>query len=63
MYGGGTVWFADKTALQGSLVDTLKETRPTIFIGRKMINIIFIKLGTALSFRLKILRLSGWNLH
>jgi len=33
LYGGGTVWFADKTALQGSLVDYLKECRPSIFIG------------------------------
>ena len=33
IFGGGTVWFADKTALQGSLVDTLREVNPTIFIG------------------------------
>lgn len=32
-YGGATVWFADKTALQGSLIDTLLEVRPTRFIG------------------------------
>ena len=32
-YGGATVWFADKSALQGSLVDTMKEVRPTRFIG------------------------------
>ena len=30
---GATVWFADKAALQGSLVDTLQEVRSTRFIG------------------------------
>ena len=29
----GTVHFADKMALKGTLVDTLKEARPTIFFG------------------------------
>ena len=29
----GTVWFADKNALKGSLKNTLKACRPTIFIG------------------------------
>jgi long-chain-fatty-acid--CoA ligase ACSBG len=29
----GTVWFADKNALKGSLKNTLKSCRPTIFIG------------------------------
>jgi len=29
----GTVWFADKEALKSTLVNTLKDARPTIFIG------------------------------
>ncbi|KAJ1212725.1 hypothetical protein NDU88_000375 [Pleurodeles waltl] len=30
---GGTTYFADKDALKGSMVDTLKEVRPTVFLG------------------------------
>ncbi|XP_037073692.1 very long-chain-fatty-acid--CoA ligase bubblegum-like [Pollicipes pollicipes] len=30
---GGTVWFADKSALKGTLGQTLCEARPTAFIG------------------------------
>ena len=33
MYGGGTVWFADKMALQGTLLKTLVEAKPTLFFG------------------------------
>jgi len=33
MFGGGTVNFADKMALQGTLLKTLTETRPTLFFG------------------------------
>lgn len=33
MLGGGTVWFADKMALQGTLLKTLHEARPTLFFG------------------------------
>ena len=29
----GTVWFADKDALKSTLVNTLKDARPTIFVG------------------------------
>lgn len=30
---GATVWFAQPDALKGSLVDTLREVRPTLFLG------------------------------
>jgi long-chain-fatty-acid--CoA ligase ACSBG len=33
MVGKATVYFADKMALKGTLLDTLKEVRPTIFFG------------------------------
>ena len=33
MFGGGTVWFADKMAMQGTLLKTLVEARPTLFFG------------------------------
>ena len=33
MYGGGAVWFADKMAMQGTLLKTLVEARPTLFFG------------------------------
>jgi long-subunit acyl-CoA synthetase (AMP-forming) len=29
----GTVWFADKDALKSTLVNTLKDARPTVFVG------------------------------
>ncbi|XP_078533297.1 long-chain-fatty-acid--CoA ligase ACSBG2-like [Lissotriton helveticus] len=33
IYLGGTTYFANKDALKGSVVDTLKEVRPTVFFG------------------------------
>jgi long-chain-fatty-acid--CoA ligase ACSBG len=33
MSAGGTVNFADRNALKGSLVSTLREVRPTLFLG------------------------------
>lgn len=32
-YGGATIWFADDKALQGTLINTLVEVRPTRFLG------------------------------
>ena len=31
--GGNTLYFAKPTALQGTLVETLQEVKPTIFLG------------------------------
>lgn len=33
MMVGGTIYFADKNALKGSLVNTLQEVKPTKFLG------------------------------
>jgi len=33
MWGGGSVYFADKMALQGTLLKTLVEVKPTLFFG------------------------------
>jgi len=33
MWGGGSVYFADKMALQGTLLKTLVEAKPTLFFG------------------------------
>lgn len=33
LYSGSTIWFAQPDALKGSLINTLKEVRPTIFLG------------------------------
>lgn len=33
LVGGNTVWFAQPDALKGSIVTTLNEVRPTIFLG------------------------------
>ena len=33
MWGGGSVYFADKLALQGTLLKTLVEAKPTLFFG------------------------------
>lgn len=33
IFVAATVWFAQPDALKGSLVETLREVRPTIFLG------------------------------
>lgn len=33
MYTGACVYFAEPTALSGSIIDTLKDIKPTMFIS------------------------------
>ena len=33
MFSKSAVYFADKYALKGTLLDTMKEVRPTLFFG------------------------------
>ena len=61
-YGGATISFADKEALQGSLINTLKEVNPTKFLGNNIFSSLLLEAHYSLIKNLKSKNMLIYNI-